>query len=147
MGMLVFRKLADRSVGERVRRYHPVTGQAYLSDPASHDPEVHSPWPLAGVRIDDPPQQTTVSARKVAEGVAQGWVELVDVQLVHAPGGPAEDQWRVTHTFQQASHIIFHTVDGDVRYRVVGQPGKHEDPAQPSGFRVDWFYALERVDA
>lgn len=137
MGILTIHKLADKSAGER--------GVLASGEPA--------PWPLAGVKIDDQ-NETTISTRKVAEGVAEGWITLEDVEIVHRPGGPAGYPWGLTHTFQQAGTVVFHTVDGDVRYRVVHQPDKYhvdgddtpvDDAAYAAGqTRIDWFYGLER---
>lgn len=146
MTMLTIRKRADRSVGERVRRSNPDTGEAYLSDPASDNPDEHSPWPLAGVEIADPPQATTISTAKVDEGIGEGWAELIGERVVRRPAGPPTAPWSQRHTFVQADELVFHTMTGDIRYRVVHQPDVHEDQAEPSGRRVDHFYGLERID-
>lgn len=166
MSLLTFRKLADKSTGQRVKRYHPLTGEAYLVDPDDPiDPAVEAavaglpdqlqrvvlaaaaspkPWPLAGVEIVDPPEETTVSTTKVAEGVREGWCTLVDERLEHRPAGPESDPWRQTHTFRQAAEVVFHTVAGDIRYRVAEQPDKYE--YEDGSISVDWFYRLERID-
>lgn len=159
MGLLTIRKLADRSAGERVRRFDPETGVAYLADPAGDDPAQPAPWPLAGIVLENPPEQTSISTSKVAEGVAEGWIELVGVNVVHRPGGPAADPWRSgsTHTFVQAEEIVFKTVAGPVRYKVVHQPDKYaaegDDTTKVTpgmyaagATRVDHFYGLERID-
>jgi hypothetical protein len=135
------RKLADKSQGTRVVRYHPETGERHLVNPATNEPE---PWPFAGLAIEgNLPKVTSVSTTFVNRGRAEGWLELVGEKVVHREGGPPEDPWRVTHTFVHASALVLKTVDGAVRYRVVHQPDKHDDADEPSGKRVDWFYGLE----
>ena len=49
---------------------------------------------------------------------------LDNERIVRCPGGPPSEPWKVTHTFFQCDRIIVKTVDGDVPYRVVQQPGK-----------------------
>jgi len=155
---LAVRKLADRSIGERVVRYDPVTGEKKLVNPATPGDQ-HEPWPLLGVRIEgELPDETRVSTRWVAGGVAEGWLELVNEQVVHRPSGPPDDLWRTPpHTFRQADAIIIKTVDGPVTYRVIHQPDKYVDDAKPDArvtpeiyaagqTRVDHFYDLELED-
>lgn len=143
------RKLADRSAGERVERYDPLTGDKILVNPANSDPDdianlVHEPWPLAGVQIEgDAPKTCQVPTSFVNRGQAEGWLELENARPEHVAGGPADDPWRVTHTFVHADAVVLHCTDGDVRYRVTAQPGKYPDPDEPSGSRIDWFYTLK----
>lgn len=119
------RKLADTSEGERVKRYDPVTGAAKLVNPAT-DGDEHEAWPLLGVQFEDgAPKTVRVSTNYVAQGIAEGWIETENPQIVHRPGGPAADPWRVTHTFTHADAVVFHMVDGDYRYAVVRQPDKY----------------------
>lgn len=138
---LKIRKLADRSEGQREIAYDPVTGAKLLVNPATGQPE---PWPLAGVEIvDEAPVACKLPTTFVAGGVAEGWIELEGAQVVHRPGGPAARPWQVTHTFEQADAIVIHCLAGDVRYRVAHQPDKYDDPNEPAGTRVDWFYGVE----
>lgn len=144
MEMLKIRKLADKSVGERVTRYHPETGEAYLTNPATpgNDPE---PWPLAGIKFEgEPPSETSASMRWVLQGVAEGWLELVGEKVMRAPGGPPQNPWSKVHTFHTARAIKFKTVAGAVTYQVTHNPGKYDDASEPAGTRVDWFYRLRR---
>lgn len=143
---LLIRKLADTSQGRRLRRYNAWTGEAFLVDPDAdgfddQDPRTWEPrpWPLAGVEFEGgPPAETKVSARFVATGRAEGWLEVDGEEIVHAPGGPEGDPWRSTHTFVELDRIIFKTVgDGDVAYRVTRQPGRHGD-------EIHWSYKMER---
>lgn len=150
------RKLADKSSGERVKRFDPVTGEAYLADPETwdaDDPSTHvpTPWPSLGVVVEgELPQQTALNTGFVTKAVAEGWAELENRNIVHRPGGPAEDPWRVTHTFVQADSITFHLANGDVKYRVVQNPDKF--PAEKNEFNegfggdVSWMYVLELVE-
>lgn len=75
--------------------------------------------------FDAPPRITGLSTDKVEEGQAEGWLTLVDGAPVSFPGGPADKPWARTHTFVQAEKIIFHTINGDVTYRVTRNPGKY----------------------
>lgn len=122
---LQIRKLADRSSGDRVARYDPVTGAKKLVNPDTPGDD-HEPWPLLGIQLlDDPPLRSCrVSTGMVAQGQHEGWIEVEGGEMVHRPGGPASDPWRLTHSFRQADAIVFKTVDGDVRYEVVRNPDK-----------------------
>jgi hypothetical protein len=169
---LRIRKLADRSSGSRETRYDPTTGQKYLHNPATGGAE---PWPLAGIQLDGadgsegPPQTIGISTTVVDNGRAEGWITVEGENVVHRPGGPPGNLWAVTHTFRQVDTLIFHTVDGDVRYRVTHQPDKYAvvdrvtanddkrlvreeidpdaevtDEIYAAGdTRVDWFYVAE----
>jgi hypothetical protein len=119
---LEIRKIADKSDGERVVRFHPESGNRYLADPETLQPK---PWPLAGIELRNLPKQTQISQSFAQSGIAEGWLELRDLQLVHRPGGPPEDPWRVTHTFFHADAVVFKTVNGDVVYKVQRQPDKY----------------------
>lgn len=118
---LVVRKLADKTAG----------GGA--------------PWPSAGVRLESIPNLTRVSMRWVDENRADGWIRIEGEKIVHAPAGPPQRPWARSHTFITADRIIFDTVDGEVVYDVVHNPGKYDDTSDPSGKRVDHFFELRRV--
>lgn len=155
------RKLADRSGGDRVPTLRipagavlidpdtgdvivaPADAQKFLLNPATEGYD-HEPWPLAGIAVEgDVLKHVRVSTSYVTNAAREGWMTVEGGSVEHAPGGPEGDPWRVTHTFEHADAIVLHTVDGDLRYRVVHQPGKYDDPAEPSGKRVDWFFDLE----
>lgn len=158
MTMLAFRRLADKSSGERIKLYDEVTGEAYFLNPANGQREG---WPTTGFKICDvngrdcdPPKETAISTRRVAEGRSEGWISVEGEKVVHRPGGPVGNEWAVTHTFQQYDAIIFNTVDGQVRYKVVHQPDKYVDSDDPTekvtkdhyaegNTRVDSLYRLE----
>lgn len=129
--VLRIRLLADKSDGsERVKRYDPETGHAYLADPETwrrEDPTTwqEKPWPVAGLEIENKPTTCRVPTSFITKGVAGGWLSLDGIELVHRPGGPAEDPWRSTHTFTHAKTVTLHTVDGDIVYRVTHQPDKY----------------------
>jgi hypothetical protein len=146
---LTVRRLADKTSSQRVKRYDPITGEAYLADPAkwdATDPSTHQhdPWPFAGLQIDSPPKRTQVSTGWVQQMMSEGLVELEGVEVVHRPGGPAGARWRVTHTFEHATHLVIKTVDGDVRYRVVRNPDKYvtDDHYANGDTDVAWYYEL-----
>jgi hypothetical protein len=143
---LSVKKLADKTDGERVTRFDPETGQP-------------KPWPFAGLEIiGDPPERTQVASKFVTRGQAEGWIEVINPRMVHRPGGPPEEPWRVTHTFMQADAIVFKCVEGDVRYEVVHQPDKYDDQKDSDDetlvtdesyaagqTRIDWFFELKLV--
>jgi hypothetical protein len=151
---LTIRKLADKSEGERVTSYDPATDQKYLVNPATGKAE---PWPLLGIKVEgEAPSYTMLSTKFVTLGVAEGWIEIEGERVVHRPGGPASDPWRVTHTFVHADAIIIKTVDGDVRYEVhgeQGQPDKYDKGGDPvdeldcgdPDCTVEKFYNLKLV--
>lgn len=92
-----------------------------------------APKPLAGIRIgsiDDrntPPQVTGTSEKNVEKGQSEGWLTLVDPQPVVFATGTPDRPFSKTLTFVHASALVFHTLDGDVTYRVTRQPGKYVD--------------------
>jgi hypothetical protein len=147
MSILTFRRLADRSQGERVVRWDHETGEKVLVNPATGEPE---PWPLAGVQIEgDVPTQTTLSTSIVDRGRGEGWISVEGERAVVRPAGPPGAPYLKKHTFVHADVVVLHLVAGDVRYRVTHQPDKyHEGPegtdavGDPNA-RVDHFYGLE----
>lgn len=125
------------------------------SDPASQAADLPGAppgtWPLAGVELLDAPERTEVPVRTIDLGRAEGWITVEGEQVVHRPGGPATDPWRVTHTFRHYGAV---TICG-TRYRVTHQPDKYADPGDDTtpvtdevyaagATRVDHFYGLER---
>jgi hypothetical protein len=147
-----FRKLADESGGPAAfaaERGPQVLGEQ--SSPVDH-------WPLAGVEIvGDPPQEANLPMDYVRRAVAEGWMVGDGENVVHRPGGPPQDKWRVTHTFVHYDTITVKTTTGDLRYRVAHQPDKYAgsggdrakvtDERYAAGeTRVDWFYTV-RLEA
>ena len=123
--VLRVRKLADKTEGERVVRFDPVTGERKLVNPYTAG-DAHEAWPLAGVQVEgDAPAVCSVSTSFVSNGIDEGWIELVNARPAHRPGGPPTNEWKVTHTFMHADAIVLKTVDGDVRYQVTRQPDKY----------------------
>lgn len=141
---LVIRKLADYSEGQhtRITRWNPDTGLKYVADAATGEPR---PWPILGVVLESAPRTTIIPTTTVNRGRNEGWIFLEGATVKHESGGPPEDPWRVTHTFEPAKAVVFRTVDGDVRYQVVHNPGRYIDEDEPGKFRVDWFYLCEKV--
>lgn len=136
-------------------KVHKVADRRGIVDPAVPPP---MPLPLLGVRIvGDIPTECRVPSSWVTRGVREGWIALEGARVVHRPGGPAGDEWRVTHTFTHADAVVIKCLDGDVRYRVVHQPDKYADSDDPTESvtpeiyatgrtRVDHFYGLELED-
>lgn len=127
--ILTIRKVADRTAGDRIRRFDPETGEPFLVNPTTGAAE---PWPLAGVQIENEggaPMETTVSPQFIRRGVAEGWIEVAGDQVVFRPGGTEDDPWKTTHTFIHYDAIVLKTLEGDVRYRVTENPDKwHSGP-------------------
>ena len=146
MPMLYLRKRADRSAGGEM----PEGG-----------------WPLAGISIVDsehnktaePPAETSISPSKIAEGVKEGWLTVTNARPVVRPAGPTMDDWQSSqngqpHVFMHYDSITFHTIEGDVTYKVVHQADKYVDSDDDTekvtkakyaegNTRVDHFYLLE----
>ncbi|HLE99647.1 MAG TPA: hypothetical protein VI540_07085 [Gaiellaceae bacterium] len=146
------RKLADRSSGERVTRYDPESGQAYQADPSTwrrDDPEtwVETPWPFAGLVVEEAPKTCEIPTSFVARGLAEGWLTLEGHRMVHRSGGPPEAPWSVTHTFMHGEAIVLHTLSGDVRYRITANPDKwpasKNERDEGFGGDVRWFYEVK----
>jgi hypothetical protein len=129
--VLRIRMVADKSDGsERVKRFDPVTGHAYLADPDTWDLDDRAtwqekPWPLLGVLVENKPAACRVPITWVNKGIAGGFVSLNDTTLAHRPGGPPSNPWQLTHTFTHAKTLTIHTLEGDVVYNVVHQPDKY----------------------
>lgn len=157
----------------RIRRLADKSEEAVREHPMDHPDK----WPLAGIEIVDflgkpttPPDVCRVSTALVDKGRAEGWIELVGENVVHRPGGPPDDLYRVTHTFKQADKIVFKTMSGEARYDVTHQPDKYVDTNEYGPLdreptpkptakadavevtdehyaaghtRVDWFYDLK----
>lgn len=126
--------------------FHATTGTRPLG--GVRFTERHSPRTsdLAGKPVGPPPHI------RVPMDYAQreSWIQLVNPQAVVKPGGPADDPYRLTHTFLHADALVLHTETGDFRYRVVRQPDKYsgviEDGGEPTDATGDpraevrWFY-------
>lgn len=135
--------------GLKLRRLADRTDPASLSADLPGAPP--GTWPLAGVELLDAPERVEVPVAVMDRGRAEGWITVEGEQVVHRPGGPSNDLWRVTHTFR---HYDAATVCG-VRYRVTHQPDKYADPGdddtpvtdevyQSGSTRVDHFYGMTR---
>jgi hypothetical protein len=87
------------------------------------------PRPLRGIQLLDAPKNVTVSTTVVEDGIAAGWITAEGSRTVTRPGGPPHDKDRpgTAHSFRQADALVFHTLDGDVRYSVVHNPDKYAD--------------------
>lgn len=161
MESLRVRKLADRDGEDRVKVTDPVTGIADLYTPedaaelipalkavlAEYTP---TPYPLAGIEIEDPPDHVAVPEGYVASAKAEGWVTTVPEsveQPVIRSTGPPENPWGPPpHTFIHYEQVIFHTIAGDLVYDVAENPDKwpdDKDGAAGFGGDVCHFYELK----
>jgi hypothetical protein len=118
--------------------------------------------------VGEPTAYAEVDTRTVARGIAEGHITGEGEQVVHRPGGPPHDPWRITHTFR---HFETLTIAG-VTYNVIHQPDKYADyeaatfpddvepfeadddtaVGEPDGeiysagaTRIDWFYGIELI--
>lgn len=170
MPLLRVRKVADKSV-EHIAVNDPQTGRtAYVNTQTGQ--RVQSK-PLLGVQAEgELPDECTVSTSFVQRAIAEGWAQLENARVVYRPSGPANDKWNAAyppHTFVQGDAVVFHFLDGDVRYTVTHQPDKYvastieykgetintypdfslddtpvtDDHYNAGDTRVDWFYGLK----
>jgi hypothetical protein len=131
---------------------HPGSVERILFNPATPELE-HEAWPLAGIELGDgdnpPPKRTSISTGKVAEGIAEGWIEAEGTTEIYRHGGPKDNPTAVIHGFLHHDALVFHTVNGDYRYRVTGQPDKYNAGGTPGHHAGDedaevrWYYELE----
>lgn len=155
---LTLRKLADQTV-EREKLFDPFTGRAILLEPekataliAELKPVMKDitpdPRPFLGLRIEgDPPKRTSVSTNLVEQGIAEGWIEGEDEDLIVRSSGPRSRPFGPRpHAFLHFSALTFKTMDGEVRYKVVDNPDKWpEEKEGKAGFggEVRHYYVLQ----
>lgn len=114
------------------------------ADKTGDTPGFGEPWPLAGIEVvGEPPAACKLPTGWVNRGIEEGWITLEGQSTSHAPAGPASNPWRDSHTFIHAETVVIGCTGGDVRYAVTHQPDKYADDTEPSGYRVDWFYAVQ----
>lgn len=152
---LMLRKLADKSVGTRVPMLDG-NGARILVNPDTPG-EDHEPWPLVGVKIlDDPlPDSCRLSTNLVEQGIHEGWMTVEGDEMVHRPGGPPGNPWRLTHSLRHIDALVIHSVHGDIRYEVTRQPDKYVEDGSDKKVTdeiykdgrtiVDKFYDLKLV--
>jgi hypothetical protein len=146
---LVVRRVPDKEGSTRVVKFDEETGARKLVDPTTPGTS-HEPWPTKGWNLENTPEETTVSQSLMRQWIADGFVTAEGERVEHAPGGPPEDPWRVTHTFYNYDTVTFHTLDGDVSYDVTFNPGKYNDDVDADnpgpGKRVVWAHTLELME-
>lgn len=139
------RKLADTFGGDRTVLY---------TDPRDGVP---AKYPLAGVvfldinfnRTDVAPKAIRVPADYAQR---EPWVELVNPTAVVRNGGSAANPTATLHTFIHADELVLHMLDGDRRYRVVGQPDKYGADGEPTNeagdptAEVRWYYDADLIE-
>lgn len=100
--------------------------------------------------LGTPPDVTSISVRKVRQGIADGWIKGTGEKIVQRPSGPADDPTLDLHTFVHYSTLTI----GGVKYTVTHQPDKYaadgaddtpvtSDVYAAGDTRVDHFYVLE----
>lgn len=161
--IMELRRLADKSVGRRISKFDPDTGEQKLVNPDTPG-EDHEPWPTLGITItnpDGPPRLTTISTDYANQLVAAGLIERKGEKAVTRPAGPYAAPWSVPpHVFIHCDFIVFNDFErGKVHYKVVRQPDKFVeegldipvdsyDNLAPEDMRltsVEHFYNLELV--
>jgi hypothetical protein len=165
---LTIRKLRREDGKPRIPGWDPLTGEKTLIDPTTLRP---SPYELEGVEPEgEVPDRFTVPMKLLQAWRAEGWVscEPPEGRVVHRPGGPPEDPWRITHTFLHYDRVTLGFLSDPIAATVTHQPDKYADhseatyPDQLEAFdadddtsvtsdiyaagatRIDWFYTLER---
>lgn len=100
-------------------------------------------------RRDSPPKHIRVP-HNYAE--LHDWIELVGVKYINRPAGPKDQPMKNVHTLPQCKELIFHMADGDVRYKVVGQPDKYDlttgkptDAAGDPNTEVRWYFDADLI--
>lgn len=142
---LVIRRLADKSVGQRISRRNALTGKQELFNPETGRAEG---WPFLGIQLGhipvgksvasapvwEPPKVTGVSQKEVLKGINEGYITLENQSAITCPSGPPGDPWggnAPNHEMVQATHIVFKCVSEqdhrsyEVRYEVTRAPGKY----------------------
>lgn len=166
--LLTVRKVAVKDSPHTVVN-DPTTGRAIIINTETGREESR---PLLGVcPVGDLPEKCTVSTGFVESAVSEGWASYVNERVVFRPSGPADNKWGTPpHAFVHADAIVFHFIEGDVRYDVTHQPDKYvakdktfgdqtidtypdfdldDEPVTDAIYeagktRVDWFYGLQR---
>lgn len=99
--------------------------------------------------VADPPARAIIPTSTIEAAKREGWATTSGDNVKTAPGGPADDPWRVTHTFVQTARITFQTIHGPLVYVVTRQPDKYDaagKPTQQTGdptTSVEWSYLTE----
>lgn len=126
--------LTDRSRG--VERLNHETGEVEVINPDG------GAWPAAGLKMLEIPQRACPSAKKISQLITLGFVTLINERVKRYPSGPPSDPWKSgppNYLFAHADKVVFHTIDGDVTYRVRSNPGKYviDDVVHKRGKYVD----------
>lgn len=139
----------------------------------AHDRSAPPPRDLKGIELTEPtaphrpldaasaPDQARVSDNLIAEGIREGWITGHGLDVVLRPAGPPDNPMGGSvadgrnHEFHHYDKITFHTLHGDITYKVTHQPDKYAadgddktkvtDKVYASGnTRVDHFYDLTK---
>lgn len=150
---LVARKLADKSEKNRqAREAGHLRLRAAAVEAGKNPDEVRPPdWPAAGWELRKAEEAVCLPITTVELWEKEGFAVVEGKRWVAAPGGPPDQPNKKTHNFMQADAIVLKCNSGDVRYKVVHQPGKYyesdEAPVKADDnrygkdpTRVDWFF-------
>jgi hypothetical protein len=111
--VLQFRKFADKRGPEPDRN-----AQGRLAHP----------WPIMGVELmSEPPERTQIPMETVRRAVSEKWASVKNEKLV------AQYVGELLIPFIQGDEITFHLISGDLRYKILGNPGKWDDETDPKG--------------
>lgn len=114
-----------------IHKHADVSGERTMKKNPQHDPnDPDSPatipaesWPLAGVELTSPaPESHAFSRPYVENGMAEGWISVIK------------------------GNIVIHTITGDLIYRIVEPPGRHDDANELSGYRVSHEFKVALVE-
>lgn len=132
---LTVRHYADKSHDDGTRVKGTYQGKECLVCRITGKPK---PWPSLGWEIVNPeiPEKVKIPTKVLSKWIEGGLVTVQGVVPTNYPGGPPSNPWRSdkVHNFQEHEFITFHTRDrGEVKYKVVQQPGKyHLDADNPT---------------
>jgi hypothetical protein len=141
---LSVRRLADKTNDDGSRiTVKGKDGKMRVVDKGTGKPK---PWPSRGwiiqnyiwdesnqKRVPHIPPRVGIPMKSLNKWREMGFATVEGERPVHSPGGNKENPWKITHTFIHVDVIVLHTLEGDVRYKVVRQPGKYNlDTNEPT---------------
>lgn len=111
-----------------------------LADKSSGKKNPDGSWPVKGFLIENPelPPKMGISTTAVQSYRDKGLITVEGERVVNYPGGTLQDPWKKTHTVHEIDCLVFHTLNGVVRYKVVRQPGKYALSSDTAEESVDF---------
>lgn len=120
LGPLQFHKVADKRGPVLDQEGHVVRRNGHEEPP---DFDKGERWPLLHVEVLGPlPEKTTISTKYISRELPGGWI-----------------------VFQPTS-IVFVLADGKAHYRIVREPGRHENDDGTHEVLHHWELELDRVE-